>query len=138
MADQKLARTLTLWDGVALAVGSIAGSGILYLPSLTYVLASHDVLLVWLAGTLICLPLRIVPHTPGLRARRFGQSRSHPAVLIVQPPEEHRQRSAQVRVNDLDTRVTRRNAFEDELRGGNGIFDGSADGPGQPVVGNQR
>src|SRR5215471_10588323 len=50
MVDQKLQRTLTLWDGVALAVGSIAGSGILYLPSLTYVLAGHDVLLVWLAG----------------------------------------------------------------------------------------
>ena len=52
MVDQKLQRTLTLWDCVALAVGSIAGSGILYLPSLTYVLAGHDVLLVWLAGGL--------------------------------------------------------------------------------------
>ena len=57
MADQKLQRTLTLWDGMALAIGSIAGSGILYLPSLTYVLAGNDVLVVWLGGTLICLPM---------------------------------------------------------------------------------
>lgn len=57
MVHQELRRTLTLWDGIALAIGSIAGSGILYLPSLTYVLAGHDVLLVWLGGTLLCLPL---------------------------------------------------------------------------------
>ena len=57
MAQTKLQRTLTLWDGIALAIGSIAGAGILYLPSLTYVLAGHDVLLVWLGGTLICLPM---------------------------------------------------------------------------------
>ncbi len=57
MAQQKLQRTLTLWDGMALAIGSIAGAGILYLPSLTYVLAGHDVLLVWFGGTLICLPM---------------------------------------------------------------------------------
>ena len=57
MGQQALRRTLTLWDGMALAVGSIAGSGILYLPSLTYVLAGHDVLLVWLGGTLLCLPM---------------------------------------------------------------------------------
>jgi len=52
-----MAGTLTLRDGVALALGSIAGSGILFLPSLTYALAGHDVLLVWLGGTLLCLPL---------------------------------------------------------------------------------
>jgi amino acid efflux transporter len=57
MAQQQLQRTLTLWDGIALAIGSIAGSGILYLPSLTYVLSGHDVLLVWLGGTVICLPM---------------------------------------------------------------------------------
>jgi len=53
MGHQELRRTLTLWDGIALAIGSIAGSGILYLPSLTYVLAGHDVLLVWSGGTLL-------------------------------------------------------------------------------------
>ncbi|HEY3993682.1 MAG TPA: amino acid permease [Ktedonobacteraceae bacterium] len=57
MAHHELKRVLTLWDGIALAIGSIAGSGILYLPSLTYVLAGHNVLLVWLGGTLLCLPL---------------------------------------------------------------------------------
>lgn len=57
MVHQGLQRTLTVCDGIALAIGSIAGSGILYLPSLTYVLAGQDVLLVWLGGTLLCLPL---------------------------------------------------------------------------------
>ena len=74
MPDQELRRTLTLWDGLALAIGSIAGSGILYLPSLTYVLAGHDVLLVWLGGTLLCLPMlfmftdmvRLVPDGSGI------------------------------------------------------------------------
>jgi amino acid efflux transporter len=74
MAPQQLRRALTLWDGMALAIGSIAGSGILYLPSLTYVLAGQDVLLVWLGGTLLCLPLlfmfadmvRLIPDGSGI------------------------------------------------------------------------
>jgi len=57
VAQQQLQRTLSLQDGIGLAIGSIAGSGILYLPSLTYVLAGHDVLLVWLGGTLLCIPM---------------------------------------------------------------------------------
>lgn len=57
MKEQKLQRTLSLWDGIGLAMGSIAGAGILYLPSLTYVLAGHDALLVWLGGTLLCVPM---------------------------------------------------------------------------------
>src|SRR5919198_506512 len=74
MVPQQLRRTLTLWDGMALAIGSIAGSGILYLPSLTYVLAGQDVLLVWLGGTLLALPMlfmfadmvRLVPDGSGI------------------------------------------------------------------------
>lgn len=80
---RELRRALTLRDGVALAVGSIAGSGILFLPSLTYVLAGRDVLLVWLGGTLLCLPMlsmftamvRLVPDGSGLEgfiARGLG------------------------------------------------------------------
>ncbi len=80
---RELRRALTLRDGVALAIGSIAGSGILFLPSLTYVLAGRDVLLVWLGGTLLCLPLlfmftalvRLVPNGSGLEgfiARGLG------------------------------------------------------------------
>jgi amino acid efflux transporter len=83
MAHQELRRTLTVWDGIALAIGSIAGSGILYLPSLTYVLAGRDVLLVWIGGTLLCLPLlfmfaeivRLVPDGSGVEgfiARGLG------------------------------------------------------------------
>ncbi len=92
MAQQALRRTLTLWDGMALAIGSLAGSGILYLPSLTYVLAGHDVLLVWLGGTLLCLPMlfmftdmvRLIPDGSGMEgfvARGLG---SHIAATV--PP----------------------------------------------------
>ncbi len=90
MVHQELRRTLTLWDGMALAIGSIAGSGILYLPSLTYVLAGHDVLFVWLGGTLLCLPLlfmftdmvRLIPDGSGIEgliARGLG---SHIAATV--------------------------------------------------------
>jgi amino acid efflux transporter len=50
-------RRLSLPHGVALALGSIAGSGLLFLPSLTLVVGGHDVMLVWLAATLVCLPV---------------------------------------------------------------------------------
>jgi amino acid efflux transporter len=50
-------RTLSLPHGVALALGSIAGSGLLFLPSLTLVVGGRDVMLVWLAATLVCLPV---------------------------------------------------------------------------------
>lgn len=84
MAEQELRRTLSVWDGIALAIGSIAGSGILYLPSLTYVLTGRDVLLVWLGGTLLCLPMlfmfadivRLVPDGSGVEgfvARGLGK-----------------------------------------------------------------
>jgi amino acid transporter len=90
MVHQELRRTLTLWDGMALAIGSIAGSGILYLPSLTYVLTGHDVLFVWLGGTLLCLPLlfmftdmvRLIPDGSGMEgfiARGLG---SHVAATV--------------------------------------------------------
>ncbi len=79
---RELRRALTLRDGVALAVGSIAGSGLLFLPSLTYALAGRDALLVWLGGTLLCLPLlslfvamvRLVPDggLEGFIARGLG------------------------------------------------------------------
>lgn len=90
MVQQELRRTLTLRDGMALAIGSIAGSGILYLPSLTYVLAGHDVLVVWLGGTLLCLPMlfmfidmvRLIPDGSGIEgfiARGLG---SHIAATV--------------------------------------------------------
>ena len=50
-------RTLSLPHGIALALGSIAGSGLLFLPSLTLVVGGRDVMLVWLAATLVCLPV---------------------------------------------------------------------------------
>src|SRR5215207_5185598 len=74
MVESRLQRTLGLGDGVVLAIGSIAGSGILFLPSLTYSLAGHEVLIVWGVGTLLCLPMlfvftdmvRVVPDGSGI------------------------------------------------------------------------
>jgi amino acid efflux transporter len=56
----KLARQLTVKDGIALGIGSIMGSGILFLPSFSYGLAGSDVLVAWLLTTVFCLPLLLV------------------------------------------------------------------------------
>jgi amino acid efflux transporter len=69
-----LQRKLTLKDGVAISVGSIMGSGILFLPSLSYSVAGNNVLVSWLIATLLCIPLtvvfsdmvRVVPNESGL------------------------------------------------------------------------
>ncbi|WP_028061497.1 APC family permease [Candidatus Solirubrobacter pratensis] len=56
----QLQRTLGLGGGIALAIGSVAGSGILFLPSTIYALAGHDALVVWGLATLLCVPLLLV------------------------------------------------------------------------------
>src|ERR1044071_1605170 len=69
-----LPRTLGLGGGIVLAVGSIAGSGILFLPSTIYVIAGSDSLVVWLLSAALCVPLlgvfaslvRAVPDGAGL------------------------------------------------------------------------
>ncbi len=53
----KLDRTLTIKDGIPLAFGSIMGSGILFLPALTFSIAHENVLLAWVLATLLCFPL---------------------------------------------------------------------------------
>src|SRR5919108_3089280 len=65
-----LERTLGLGGGIALAVGSVAGSGILFLPSVIYVIARHDALVVWVLAALVCVPLlgvftALVRRVPG-------------------------------------------------------------------------
>ena len=55
-----LPRTLGLGGGIVLAVGSIAGSGILFLPSTIYVIAGSDSLVVWLLAAALCVPLLAV------------------------------------------------------------------------------
>jgi amino acid efflux transporter len=65
-----LPRTLGLGGGIVLAVGSIAGSGILFLPSTIYVIAGSDSLLVWLLSAALCIPLlgvfaALVRQVPG-------------------------------------------------------------------------
>lgn len=55
-----LPRTLGLGGGIAVAVGSVAGSGILFLPSVIYVVAGSDALVVWVLAALVCVPLLLV------------------------------------------------------------------------------
>jgi amino acid efflux transporter len=55
-----LERTLGLGGGIAVAVGSVAGSGILFLPSAIYVIAGSDALVVWVIAALVCVPLLLV------------------------------------------------------------------------------
>src|SRR5918997_1906403 len=64
-----LERTLGLGAGIALAIGSVAGSGILFLPSVTYDIAGADALLVWAAAAALCVPLLfLVTFYPALAA----------------------------------------------------------------------
>ncbi len=46
----------TRWEGTTRAIGSIIGSGILFLPSLTYSKAVYDSLISWILAILICFP----------------------------------------------------------------------------------
>jgi amino acid efflux transporter len=56
MSEKKLG----IISGTSYAVGSIIGSGILFLPSLTYKLSGADVFLSWLLATVLCVPLLLV------------------------------------------------------------------------------
>lgn len=47
---------LNLFQAIPLGIGSIMGSGILFLPSLTYYVSQNDVGLSWILTILICLP----------------------------------------------------------------------------------
>jgi len=47
-------------QAIPLAIGSVAGSGILFLPSAVYVEAGRNSLLVWALSTLVCLPMLLM------------------------------------------------------------------------------
>ncbi|MET0237190.1 MAG: APC family permease [Kibdelosporangium sp.] len=47
-------------QAIPLAIGSVAGSGILFLPSAVYAEAGPNSLLVWLLSTLVCLPMLLM------------------------------------------------------------------------------
>ncbi len=53
-------RGLTRMQAIPLAIGSIAGSGILFLPSAVYAEAGRNSLLVWGLSTLLCLPMLLM------------------------------------------------------------------------------
>ncbi len=53
-------KKLTYFTGLSFAIGSIIGSGILFLPSLTYQLSGTNVIVSWVVATLFCLPLLMI------------------------------------------------------------------------------
>jgi amino acid efflux transporter len=55
-------KKLNLFSGVSYAIGSIIGSGILFLPSLTSKVSETNVLLSWGIATILCIPLLIIFH----------------------------------------------------------------------------
>ena len=63
-------------QAIPLAIGSIAGSGMLFLPSAVYVEAGRNSLLVWALSTLVCVPMllmfedmvRATPDGSGIQA----------------------------------------------------------------------
>lgn len=67
---------LSRWQAVPLAVGSVAGSGILFLPSAVYAEVGRNSLLVWVLATVLCLPMllmfqdmvRLYPTGDGIEA----------------------------------------------------------------------
>src|SRR5680860_1480891 len=47
---------LSLYQSITLGIGCIMGSGILFLPSLTYKVSVSDVLISWILIVLLCIP----------------------------------------------------------------------------------
>lgn len=52
-----LKKQLSLKYGISLAFGSIIGSGILFLPSMTYFMNGEATFWVWIIATFLCIPL---------------------------------------------------------------------------------
>jgi amino acid efflux transporter len=59
-ASRRRGSGLNRWQAIPLAIGSIAGSGILFLPSTVYAETGRNSLLVWLAATAACLPMLVM------------------------------------------------------------------------------
>ncbi|WP_409490935.1 APC family permease [Amycolatopsis sp. cmx-11-12] len=51
---------LTRRQAIPLAIGSVAGAGILFLPSAVYVEAGSNVLIVWVTSVLLCVPMLLM------------------------------------------------------------------------------
>lgn len=59
-ADAGTPKGLTRRQAIPLAIGSVAGSGILFLPSAVYAEAGGNSLIVWAVATLLCLPMLLM------------------------------------------------------------------------------
>lgn len=64
-----LKKQLTILHGLPLAIGSIIGSGILFLPSIIFAMSGKNIFYVWTLMTIICIPLLeiftdMVKHVP--------------------------------------------------------------------------
>jgi hypothetical protein len=80
----------------------------------------------------------VVPHPAGGYRGRFRGFGCFPGELIVHPLQEHRQRAAEVGVEDLHPRVAGRDPVGDQVQDGDGVFHRRADAPRAVVVGDQR
>lgn len=49
--------SIGIFASIAYAIGSIIGSGILFLPTLTVVIAKNDAILSWVLGSILCIPI---------------------------------------------------------------------------------
>lgn len=51
-----MSKKLSLLESIPLGVGSIIGSGVLFLPSLTYKVSKNDVMISWITVIILCIP----------------------------------------------------------------------------------
>src|SRR5690242_19888452 len=74
---------------------------------------------------------RVVPEIFCLDAWRRCRDRKEMILQLVESRNEERGEAAEVRKNDFDVRETAGNVCLHELQHAEGVFQGSADGPGQ-------
>lgn len=72
MPDARLARSLTLWPAVGLAVTLVVGSSVLVLPGLAYDERGAAAVWSWIAAAAVCVPLLVVVATLGGRYPAAG------------------------------------------------------------------
>ena len=76
----------------------------------------------------------VVPHASRRGAWRFGVLRVLRRVLVISPLEQHRERAAEVGVDNPHVRKSRWDPARDQLHSGDSVLDGRTDHPVQVDV----
>ena len=76
----------------------------------------------------------VIPHPASGNARLLRHLGILPSGYAIHAIEQHGQRAADVRGDDLHIRIMQRNAGGDQVCHGNGIFDRSTDQPDGMIV----